>query len=348
MEHKKYQKVYDRIDKYNLEKIKTSGKWVATEKVHGSNFSIYFDIAKDNQKEQIRFSKRSTFLQNNDWFYNYQLIKPKLEKGVKQISELLGNKSIIVYGELFGGWYPDPKLWKGAQNGPNKRIDEKGLCLLKQEDRAIQEGIYYSPNIEYMIFDIAVVTDNNLQFVNYMDLIDTVKQTELFYGHPLKIGSYNELLNYNIEFDSMIPSQLRLPKLPKGTNIAEGIVIKPLDATFVKDKKGKDRRCLIKIKNKDFLEVNSTFNMEKTGKSYKFVLLNLINQNRFNAVISKIGRLTKDNKTIVLKEYTEDVWTDFYQNHPNVQITNYNEAYQFVTKQSERLIDMNMPKLHFK
>ena len=149
-----------------------------------------------NDTNKIRFAKRSTFLQDNDWFYNYQLIKPRLKKNVEKISQLLGNKPIIVYGELFGGWYPDPDTWEGAQIGKNRRIDDKGFCLIEQEDRAIQEGIYYSPTIEYMVFDIAVVEDNEIKFINYLDLIDLVKQTELLYAKPLKIASYNELINF--------------------------------------------------------------------------------------------------------------------------------------------------------
>ena len=323
MEQKKYQKIYDRLNKYNnssyTRKIK---KWVATEKVHGSNFSVYYSSACG-----FRFAKRNSFLEEGEWFYNYQLIRMRLEKGVKKISELLGGVGVIVYGELFGGWYPDnPKTWTGS----SERIDSNGVCLVPQECRAIQEGIYYSPNIEYMVFDVMV---EGRGFLGFVEMNDVVKKAGLFVCEPLKIGTYNQLLNYNIVFDSTIPEQLGWGALPRGTNLAEGIVIKPYST---------NDRCLVKIKNKKFLEVSSSFDMKKAGKSYKFVLTGLINQNRFQAVISKIGRLTEENKQQVLEDYVEDVWMDLYQNYPNIKIDNYNDAHDFVKERSTVIVDNNL------
>ena len=69
----KYQKISDNIDKYDLSKkdnilFSNKTKWVVTEKIHGSNFAIYYRNGK------IEFSKRNQILEPDEWFYNYHLI----------------------------------------------------------------------------------------------------------------------------------------------------------------------------------------------------------------------------------------------------------------------------------
>ena len=169
-----------------------------------------------------------------------------------------------------------------------------------------------------------------------------IKQTELFYSKALIIGSFEKVQKYNIEFDSKVPEQLGELLLPKGTNIAEGIVIKPIESHKIKDKNGNYIRCIIKIKNKKFLEVGDNFNMEEANNSYQFILLKLINQNRYQAVISKIGRLTNENKDMVIDEYVEDVWSDFYQNYSHIVINDWDKANEYVRKLSKNLIDENL------
>lgn len=335
----KYQKISDKLSKYSLDKkdnklFSNKSKWIVTEKVHGSNFSIYYMDGK------IEFSKRNDILKENEWFYNYQLIKDKLIRNIKKISEFINHKNIILYGELFGGWYPENnKEWTGPEN---VRINTKGVSIVPFEDRAIQEGIYYTPNIEYMVFDIGIVNNNEISFIDFNKMEECIKKTELFYSKPLMIGTFEKVQQYNIEFNSTIPEQLGQLPLPKGTNIAEGIVIKPIDAHFVKDKDGNNIRCLIKIKNKKFLEVSDSFDMEEANKSYKFILLKLINQNRFQAVISKIGKLTDDNINSVLNEYVEDVWTDFYQNFSHITISDYDKANEYIIGLARILIKDNL------
>lgn len=67
----------------------------------------------------------------------------------------------------------------------------------------------------------------------------------------------------------------------------------------------------------------------------------LINQNRFQAVISKIGKLTDDNANSVLNEYVEDVWADFYQNFSHITISDYDKANEYVKQIAEVLIMAN-------
>lgn len=69
----KFQKISNNVDKYILNKkdnklFSNKTKWVATEKIHGSNFSIYYN------NNNVSFAKRNSKLDDDEWFYNYHLI----------------------------------------------------------------------------------------------------------------------------------------------------------------------------------------------------------------------------------------------------------------------------------
>ena len=326
--HFKYQKISDKISHYNINKkiLSKKSKWIVTEKVHGSNFSIYYN------EGSIKFSKRNKFLSEDEWFYNYQFIKQKLIQNITKLSKILNENNIIIYGELFGGWYPEqPELWKGPEN---VRINSKGISIIPFHERAIQEGIYYSPNIEYMIFDICIIKNNNPIFIDYLDLEKYIKQTDFFYAKPLFIGSFQNAQKFNIEFNSKIPNYLGLKELPHNTNIAEGIVIRPNENYFIEENK----RCLIKIKNKKFCEIDENFDIHEAKKSYQYIFNSLINQNRLHSVISKIGI---EDKELILKEFIEDVWNDFYLHYSNIQIYNLDKTNEYIQKISLILLKEN-------
>ena len=97
-----------------------------------------------------------------------------------------------------------------------------------------------------MVFDIFI----NNKFMDYQNMIEVLKETDFFYAQPLLIDSYEKVLKFNINFNSKIPKQLNYEELPKNTNIAEGIVIKPITNIYVKNKSDQD--VFNKIKNKKF------------------------------------------------------------------------------------------------
>ena len=188
-----------------------------------------------------------------------------------------------------------------------------------------------------MVFDIFI---NNI-FMDYQNMIEVLKKTDFFYAQPLLIDSYEKVLKFNINFDSKIPKQLNYDELPKNTNIAEGIVIKPVNNIYVKNKSDQDVRCLIKIKNKKFLEVIDDFDMNEAKKSYFYVFHNLVNQNRFQSVISKIGKLSIENKEIVIQELYDDVFNDFYT-HYNIQYKDFSKVEDYVKSLVNQLVTNNL------
>lgn len=86
-----------------LEKIQYEGKdgglWMATEKLHGANFSFWCDGT------EVKVASRTQFVDGT--FYNCQAVINKYQDCVMQLwqKESMGNDSteLVVFGELFGG-----------------------------------------------------------------------------------------------------------------------------------------------------------------------------------------------------------------------------------------------------
>ncbi len=334
----KYQKILDKTSGYNLTKSdnKLFGpktKWVVTEKIHGANFSISYSSST------IKFAKRTGYLGDGEWFYNYHLIKSKLEKNVEKISQILAKNTFVVYGELFGGFYPeDPNTFDRAQ-----RINEQGVSVLPVELRAIQEGIYYSPDIQYCVFDIGIVNPaGSIEFVDYTQVISCIEQTELLYAKPLAIDTFANVIKYPTQWNSTIPESLGLKPMKPNTNIAEGIVCKPVCGDKITD----GNRCIIKIKNTQFKEITEEFDLTQVSKSWHFVLGNLICQNRLNAVLSKISQLNKSNAQEVIGAMCEDVWEDYWLNFPHCVIPDQDQATNLVNKYVTQLVQANLNQLN--
>lgn len=60
-----------------LETYSTEELWVATEKVHGTNFCFI------HNGTTLKCAKRTSFLENNNSFYNFQTIAKKYEPSIK-------------------------------------------------------------------------------------------------------------------------------------------------------------------------------------------------------------------------------------------------------------------------
>ncbi|MBD2704615.1 2'-5' RNA ligase [Spirosoma sp. BT702] len=284
-------------------------KWVVTEKVHGANFSFVYENGN------LKFAKRKEYLKWADDFFGFQLVVRKLEDNILQLCEHLSaeiiGKKYIVHGELFGGEYPHPDVT------PIKDL------------HAIQTGVYYTPDINFCAFDIAIepVGSEPKYYVDYKTSLTYFKQFDIFHAKPLFIGKLVEAMNFNSRIDSLIPHEFKLPEL-KG-NLIEGVVIKP----FTKiDTEILASRPIFKLKNPEFDEEDKYHEAEKWSFTPKvssktedlsFVVSELrgyINQNRLQSAISKIGEFDARNASRIIeikKEFLEDVLLDFNENTSN-------------------------------
>ncbi|OUL28757.1 RNA ligase family protein [Nostoc sp. 106C] len=315
-----YEKIPENPNKWGLAesdyRLFAKTDWVVIEKIHGANFGI------TTNGSEVRFAKRKEFLQPEDDFFNYQSLKDKLAQQVKEIFRILQSETplqkIYVYGELFGGEYPHPDV--PAVN----------------HVQAVQTGVYYSPKIEYCAFDIVGMVSESVTgryYLDYQIALKLFQHVEIMAAEPLFIGKYEEALAYNIEFESTIPKALGLPKLPL-VNKAEGIVIKPLTSIYIEI--GKQRiRPILKKKIPEFAE-DSRFHQAKkwTVKPQPIItqqmsiekelsqeMLALVTPTRLNNVISKVGRVSANNKKQrqqLLELLVKDVLENFMEEYESI------------------------------
>ena len=129
------------IDRIKQEK-KDIGKWVITEKIHGSNTGFCINL---NTKETY-FISRNQFIENTKVVdIVFGRINPNIDNIIsaakKYVSDINSYKILIIYGELFGGSYNHPDVPK--DNNATK----------------IQKGIFYAPFNDFRAFDIALIKD---------------------------------------------------------------------------------------------------------------------------------------------------------------------------------------------
>lgn len=270
------------------------GEWVVMEKVHGGQFSIYYD-GKD-----IRASSRTTFLDENTDFFNWQKVLNDNKDKVIHIYRILQSEQdlsiLVVYGELFGGSYPHPDVAK-----------------VKTAKR-LQKGVFYHPDNLFYAFDIRV--DGHYLDVDRCE--DLFRQSAVFYARTLFRGPLDKCIQYPDTFPSKISQWLGLPSIED--NIAEGIVIKPVDPRFLKT----GDRVILKSKNEKFKERKAKKKrppkptdapLSPQAQELQQELEALVTENRFQNVLSKRGDipypLPKDFFGQMMKDFSADIWEEF-------------------------------------
>lgn len=303
-----YEKMPDSLQKLKLDAHQMRQldklKWAVTEKVHGANFSFIFEDGN------LSYAKRKEPLTWTDDFFGYQLLVEKIDIAIRKLFQIISQTwqfdRCTVYGELFGGEYPHPEV------KPDHKV------------QAIQTGIYYSPSISFCGFDIALELKEKRNYLDYKLATKYFEDAGVFYAKPLLIGSFTEALNYDINFQSFIPSQLGLPALDQD-NLTEGVVIKPMTNVVLNTAKGK-MRPILKIKNDKFSEEKKFHESKKwsflpekppTAEELAFILPDLqafITANRLQNVLSKTGSLDATNtarREQVRTLFLEDVLESF-------------------------------------
>jgi len=291
--------IKEMVDKYTGTEL-----WVATEKVHGSNFSFIF--TKENG---IQCASRNKILAAGEAFNNYQVIQKKYAAKVPEIFEILaaeipGLTQVTVFGEFYGGIYPG----------------------IKTKVKKIQDGIYYTPDLEFEAFDLFYKTaENPRNIYPYKEACQHFAKLGIPFAAILKEGTLKELyatLDPEV-FQSTIYAKFGLPKLDD--NLAEGYVIKPNEAIFLENE-----RFSIKIKSSKNLEgpgpVARLAMKEEQKKADKIVakgeitpeqqaiitqLLTYINKNRVESALSKLTDAEKLEEKKVIKMVDDDAWKDF-------------------------------------
>ena len=270
----------------------SGGVWTVNEKVHGSNFSVWHDMESD----EVKFAKRSGFLGDGN-FFNSHSIQPRLEKQIRKIREVVPSavKQVAIFGELCGGNYPHP--------------DVENQSAYK----AVQKEVWYSPNLEYMPFDLAF----DGVYVNVHTANHNFTHAGMNYLKPLFEGTFEECLEFKNKFQSTVPEYFGLPLIEDNT--CEGIVIKPVEPAFFGDDMG---RVILKSKNAKFSEKGDKMKAPKEaiileGKPKEVVeeLFSLVTENRLKNVISKIGEVTRKDFGKLQGGMVQDIFEEYLKDN---------------------------------
>jgi Rnl2 family RNA ligase len=191
------------IDKKIIHSIVDAGidkvtDWICCEKIHGANACIIVNSV------DIKFARRRAIVESGDKFYNYEKIIDKYIDKLRQlytnIKDVYTTVDIVrVYGELYGGIYPDQK----------------------SIDIPVQQGVYYSPTVEFMAFDLHIeMVDGASEWLSYKNYSFELDKVGIPYIVPLFEGSLKEAIDMNNYFETTIPKIHGLP--PIKDNICEG------------------------------------------------------------------------------------------------------------------------------
>jgi Rnl2 family RNA ligase len=221
--------------------------WVATEKIHGTNFSL--TMCYDGK---VFAAKRSRVLVAGDQFHGWEDEVAKYVHVMRSLARQVAcnvdakkkslfvsssmTRSITVYGELCGGSFP-------------------GHAIVRQ---SIFPQMSYSPTVEFIVFDVLLHANGDLK-EEYLDF-DTMQQQCTAAGFRvvpvIARGPVDKLLTINVEgMKTRVPHLLGvLPEHVAATGKAEGIVIKPVKTVY----QANGERYMLKLKQKAFAEVGSS------------------------------------------------------------------------------------------
>lgn len=264
-----------------------SGEWEVSNKIHGANLSLWYDGAN------FQIAKRSGFINECENFYNINSIREKLSNIAKAIwveyQERFGEiNQIAIYGELFGGNFPN----------------------IKSKTKAVQKGVYYSPELEFFAFDILV--DN--QYLNLDQRLAIFNSLNIQYSNILFRGSLEDCLKFDPVFED--PTHLSLGYAQLKNNFSEGAVIKPCEPKFFAN----GSRVILKNKNPNFAEKKQKKESKEVHLSEKVQneIVNIeqfITENRLKNVISKIGAISDKDFGKILNEFNIDTMKDYMKDH---------------------------------
>lgn len=303
MEFKKFSSIEntyrDKFFDLVREEGKDGGQWVVMEKVHGAQFSIYYDGS------DMQASSRTAFLTDEIDFFNWQKVLAdnsekmiKLYNLVKETNHKTNQDTVaqvVVYGEIFGGSYPHPDVEK-----------------VKNAKR-LQKGVHYHPDNLFYAFDIRV--DGHYLTVDQTDAL--FEKSGFFYAKTLFRGTLEECVNHPDDFLSKISQWLGLP--PIEDNIAEGIVIKPVEPRFLNI----GDRVILKSKNEKFKErkskkkrpVKQDEPLSEAAQKLQQELESLVTENRLQNVLSKKGEmpypLPGDYFGQIMQDFSADIREEF-------------------------------------
>eukprot|EP00938_MAST-03A_sp_MAST-3A-sp1_P007197 g7197.t1 len=226
--------------------LEAKDMYVVTEKVHGANFCF----VTDGRKIEVASRKRILNPFERDFFGCFESGLVKRHESLvidtfHRVREMHGKdvRVVWVFGELFGGGYPGKK----------------------SDQTLVQSGIFYTPTLEFIAFDICYSSDTNMRTYLSYDEAYSLWEKELggMFVQALMRGDFETCMKHPVEFDTTIPKRFGLPAVPSmlEKNRAEGVVVRvanvaeTLDIEMDTTKKLRGRRKMMKRKYSGFAEI---------------------------------------------------------------------------------------------
>ncbi len=263
------------------------------EKYHGANAQLI--ITKDT----IKMAKRTAFLSPGEKFYNWEEVLSKYEVACRELFNKIKElgmfvEEISICGELVGGSYPHPDV---AKNNTAAKI---------------QKGIFYTPNNEFIAFDLKI-DGHYIPLTEFYLLMGYINKIPVA---PIKFtGNLAQCLEYPNEFQSEAYQLFNLPIIQN--NVCEGTVIKALNKSLYF---GNGQRVIYKNKNEKWTEKSQKKKHKTTDKQplsaealkLRENMVLLVNENRLRNVLSKMsGEITFKRFGEFMKLLSIDVREEF-------------------------------------
>lgn len=257
--------------------------WVALEKIHGAHLLVDVDA------KTVRFGKRKGWLQENEPFFGWQLLRSGLRETAREAFDLLDARRVVLYGELFGGGYPHPQ------------VPDRGLA-------PVQTGVWYAPDLRWALFEVRADDD----YLSWSECASLASAIGVVTPPLVARGTRAQIEALPDRFPSRVAFSLGLPPLGDG-NLAEGMVIKP-DVRMAVPTYHASKRKIAEMREARFDE-SQPWNPERpmdlpalAGWAEK-----LTNGPRLASAASKVGR---DDATALADEVVLDVLLDLEEAFP--------------------------------
>jgi Rnl2 family RNA ligase len=264
MEFKKYhslENVKQRLIAIIEEHGYANVKYAITEKIHGANFGIHYDVPTD----LLEFSRRNAFLKDTEAFNGYTSMFKEFREAIDYIIRMYPFvKEIRIFGEIFGG------SLNGKQGDNAKRVAGE---------------VEYSPNNEFMAFELRL--DNVPQPFEVMEEIIRGSGLAVVPLLGLADNIYDALAVPN-NGNSLVPELLGYES-PE-VNVKEGNVIVPYSKVLYF---GNGSRVAIKNKNSKFSEskisklITKPVDLSEKGNEVLAAVHSNLTANRLANVLSK-------------------------------------------------------------
>lgn len=325
-------------------------EWMATEKVHGANMSIYCD------GENISYASRSGMVgwleqSMNVGFFNADAVVRDLSESIKKLAksalnslmvlgysdEQLSKSYVVVYGELYGG-----SVQKKMPYGESQKFIAFDFVIVTDDveytkevaDAMKMEKYKHNKTVPYGEDALKIGDFGRMIYVppNKLELFDLLNSCGIDTVPVLMKGTYNQCASFDVEF----PSTLTDHEYVKGLKLtpeqelhrvaSEGIVIEPVSPVFCQEK-----RIVLKKRSTKFEE----FKSPKAEKNYSQKLLDTMNdktkeiymmvsdmvcENRFESTISKIGEVSIKDFNKVQGLMFQDILQVVSDNYDGIQL----------------------------